>query len=94
MISIFERYFKEMKIEVESIINLVFCLLIAAIGLWGFFIIGNYITIYIAVSFIFFALTHIAVLLKIEEKLWFLFLSLRIIGYVLTVHVLFMMTIF
>ena len=71
-------------ITIGLIINLIFCIVIAILGVWGYFRTKKVGLIYLGISFIFYGLAHILALAGLAEKAQAISIAFRVIGYLLT----------
>jgi ABC-type glucose/galactose transport system permease subunit len=71
-------------ITIGLIINLVFCIIIAALGVWGYIRTKRVGLIYLGISFLFYGLAHILALAGLSETAQPVSIAFRVIGYLLT----------
>lgn len=66
------------------IINLAFCIIITALGVWGYIRTRKVGLIYLGISFLFYGLAHILALAGLAETAQPVSIAFRVIGYLLT----------
>ena len=71
--------------------NLVFCLVILAFGIWVYFKYKSFAALYIGIAFAFYAVSHVLGLLGLAESLNTVGVVTRAIGYLLTIFALYLL---
>jgi len=77
------------EMTIGLIINLVFCIFILVFGIWGYIRNKMSGSLYMGISFAFYGIAHIISLMGLAESLNVLSITVRVIGYILTVMALY-----
>jgi len=73
------------------VMNLVFCLVILAFGVWVYFKYKSSAALYIGIAFAFYAVSHVLGLLGLAGSLNMVGVVTRAIGYLLTIFALYLL---
>ena len=76
-----------------SALNLVLCIIILALGCWGYKRSGNKLPIYIGIAFGLFGISHFVTLLGFKEALESALLVIRTLAYLMVVFALYKITV-
>ncbi len=72
-----------------TIVNLILCVVILILGIWGYSAKKNAIPLFIGIAFGLFGLTHLLALLGLEAGLSVFFIVVRLVAYLLVIIALF-----
>lgn len=72
-----------------TIINLILCVVILILGIWGYSAKKNIIPLFIGIAFGLFGVTHLLALLGLEGGMSILFIIVRLVAYLLVIAALF-----
>jgi len=77
-------------VTIGLIMNLAFCLVILALGIWGFIKRSSTPALYMGIAFGFYAVSHVLSLTGLIESLNVVGVVTRFIGYALSVYVIYL----
>ncbi len=72
-----------------TVSNLVFCIIVLVMGVWGYQKKKDKTPLFIGVAFLFFAISHIATILGSAADLSYPLLITRVIGYLVVIYALY-----
>lgn len=71
------------------VVNLVLCIIILALGYWGYKKSGDSVPLYIGIAFGLFGLSHLSILLGLKETLEYVLIAIRTIAYLIVIFALY-----
>ena len=78
-------------LDMGLVMNLIFCLIVLAMGIWAYFKNKSYAALYLGIAFAFYAVSHVLGLMGLAESLNMVGVVTRAIGYLLTIYAVYLL---